>query len=534
MERLFDHEATPLAEVTFCVVDLETTGTDSYEGAITELGAVKVRGGEVLGTFQTLIDVGTAIPPAVSALTGITAEVLVRAPRVEPVLAAFAEFAGGCVLVGHNVGFDAAFLRAAFARAGWPPGAHPLVDTCALARRLLAGEADDCRLGTLAARYALPHQPTHRALEDAWATVDLLHLLLERAAAWGVVALDDLLALPVVARQRHATKLRLARDLDRGPGAFLFTGRGGDALVVGAAANVRAAVRAWFGPDAPRGAEAVRRELQAVHAVACSSELEAAVRAVRWRHRHDPRAQRRDPLGPRGRPYVVASGGGARGRVRLRVARVAAAVDGPWLGPFPSGADARAVVRALAVLGSWGAAALGRAVTSGGTEVLEPLRDRLGALAAAERYEEAAVARDELALVTAAFEQRQARDRLRASGTLLVRFPDGARAELRCGLLARAAAPGGPWYSLDDDAGDGEPSDGPPTPAVADELALVSEWLAAHQELAVACPPDDDERWAGAARAGAGLDASPRASAPPAVATSPDRSRAGPDAPPIA
>jgi hypothetical protein len=162
------------------------------------------------------------------------------------------------------------------------------------------------------------------------------------------------------------------------------------------------------------------------------------------------------------------------------------------------------------------------------------LRDRLLALAAAERYEEAAVARDELALVTAALALRRAQDRLRASGTLLVRFPDGAAAELRGGLLARAAALGGRWYELDDEPGGAEPGEGPPAPAVADELTIVSEWLAAHQELAVACPPDDDERWAGAARAGAGLDASPRASAPPAIATSPDRGGAGPDGPSIA
>jgi hypothetical protein len=219
------------------------------------------------------------------------------------------------------------------------------------------------------------------------------------------------------------------------------------------------------------------------------------------------------------------------------VARVAAAVDGAWLGPFTTGADARAVVRALAVLGPWGAAVLGRAIASGGAEVLEPLHDRLGALAAAERYEEAAVARDELALVTAALAWRRTQDRLRASGRTVVRFADGARAELRGGVLARASAPGGPWYELDDVPEAPQWADGPqapPVPAVADELAVVSEWLVAHPELVVACPPDDDERWAGAARAGAGLDASPRADAPPAIASSPDRATTGPDGPAVA
>src|SRR5512134_1906876 len=117
-QRSFDDLGTPLHDVTFCVVDIETTGGAAADGGITEVGAVKVRGGECLGTFQTLVNPGRAIPPNVSLLTGLTDALVATAPRVERVLDSLMTFLGPGVLVGHNVGFDLAFLRAALARDG--------------------------------------------------------------------------------------------------------------------------------------------------------------------------------------------------------------------------------------------------------------------------------------------------------------------------------------------------------------------------------------------------------------------------------
>jgi DNA polymerase-3 subunit epsilon len=155
VQRSFDELGTPLAEVTFAVVDLETTGGSPNEDAITEIGAVKVRGGECLGTFHTLVNPGSAIPPAITVLTGITAAMVAPAPRVHAVLPALAEFLGGTVVVGHNIRFDLGFLNAAFGRDGWPRLPNPSVDTAALARRLVRDEVPNCRLGTLADRFRL-------------------------------------------------------------------------------------------------------------------------------------------------------------------------------------------------------------------------------------------------------------------------------------------------------------------------------------------------------------------------------------------
>ena len=82
----FDELGTPLREVTFVVLDLETTGGSAERDRITEVGAVKVRGGERIGELATLVDPGTGIPPQVVALTGITTALVTGAPRLPQVL----------------------------------------------------------------------------------------------------------------------------------------------------------------------------------------------------------------------------------------------------------------------------------------------------------------------------------------------------------------------------------------------------------------------------------------------------------------
>src|SRR5262245_50645935 len=166
VQRSFDDLGTPLADVTFCVLDLETTGGGRLSDTITEVGAVKVRGGECLGTFQTLVNPGRAIPPQITMLTGLTDALVARAPRIEAVLPSLLEFLRGTVLVGHNIGFDVAFLRRAFEAAGHGRYDPVRVDTVALARRLVRDEVPDCRLGTLASRFRLDHKPNHPALGD--------------------------------------------------------------------------------------------------------------------------------------------------------------------------------------------------------------------------------------------------------------------------------------------------------------------------------------------------------------------------------
>src|SRR6056297_508883 len=207
-QRSFDELGRPLHDVTFCIIDLETTGGNRNDDMITEVGAVKVRGGEFLGTFQTLVNPGRAISPQITMLTGLSDVLVATAPRIESVLPSLLDFVGDAVIVGHNVGFDVGFLRAACERAQRAPIDATVIDTVTLARRLVRDEVPDCKLATLAARFRLDHRPSHRALDDALATADLLHLLIERAAGLGVLGLDDLTAVTELGGHPHAGKLK--------------------------------------------------------------------------------------------------------------------------------------------------------------------------------------------------------------------------------------------------------------------------------------------------------------------------------------
>ena len=234
------------------MLDLETTGGSAQRDAITEVGAVKVRGGEQLGELATLVDPGTGIPPQVVALTGITTALVTGAPRLPQVLPSVLEFLAGAVLVAHNAPFDAGFLRAACERHGaaWPR--PPVLCTARLARAVLTrDEAPSVRLGALAELFGTATRPTHRALADARATVEVLHHLLERIGNLGVQSLEELLALvrdsaPHRPTTRQRRNRHLAESVPSAPGVYLFRGDRDEVLYVGTSGDLRRRVRSYF------------------------------------------------------------------------------------------------------------------------------------------------------------------------------------------------------------------------------------------------------------------------------------------------
>jgi len=184
-----------LFDVSFVVVDVETTGGSPATSALTEIAAAKYRGGECTGEFQSLVDPGCSVPPLISLLTGITDDMVLGAPAVSSVLPSLLEFVHGSVIVGHNVRFDLSFLDAALVGSGYEPLGNTTVDTLALARRLVRPDVPNCKLRTLAAALRLEHLPSHRALDDVRATADLLHRLIEHASGYDVFVLGDLVDL---------------------------------------------------------------------------------------------------------------------------------------------------------------------------------------------------------------------------------------------------------------------------------------------------------------------------------------------------
>ena len=522
IQRSLEDLGTPLADVTFCIVDLETTGLSPSECSITEIGAVRFRGGECLGTFQSLVDPGSAVPPSITVLTGITSAMLVDAPRIAEVLPSFLEFLGDAVVVGHNVRFDLSFLDAALGDTGRPRLSNRSIDTCGLARRLIREEVPDCRLGTLATRLRLEHQPSHRALDDALATGDLLHLLIERAGSLGVTGLDDLLALPTMAGHPQADKLRMTDSLPRSPGVYLFRGRRGEVLYVGRATNLRARVRSYFSTDTRRKTGQMLRETARIDHLACGSTLEAAVLEIRLIHRHEPRFNRQ---GTTWRRYAYVKLSLGERFPRLSAARILKDDGGLYIGPLASTSSTRTVIDAIhsvvplrrcngraphgpgagpcvpAQLGlgtcpcsgevdeDHYARIVARAVTGLTTRpdlLIDPLADRMRALAAEERYEEAEEVRCLAAALAGALRRQNRLGRLRESGRLQVRSPGRGGAEFNDGLLVQAwgdEAVGHPTLEFPPASGE-RPVPGEPIPRdIADELNCVAAWLDSESHL---------------------------------------------------
>lgn len=296
MQQTFDELGTLLREVTFVVVDLETTGGSATGGSsITEIGAVKVRAGDVLGEFQTLVRPTRAIPPFISVLTGITNQMVAGAPTIGAALPAFLEFASGTVLVAHNAPFDVGFLRhfAAELMIEWPR--FPVLDTAKLARRVVTrDDAPNCKLSSLATLFHATTTPNHRALSDARATVDVLHGLMERLGNLGVHTLEELQTFSSRVSVGQRKKRHLAEQLPHKPGVYLFRDARGQVLYVGTSKDLRTRVRTYFTASETRSRMGEMVALAArVEAVVCTTALEAEVRELRLIAEHKPRYNRR-------------------------------------------------------------------------------------------------------------------------------------------------------------------------------------------------------------------------------------------------
>jgi len=345
VQASFDELGTPLREVTFCVVDLETTGGAPDSAAITEIGAVKVRMGEVLGEFQTLVNPGESIPPFIAVLTGITDAMVASAPTPGEAVVSFLEFARGCALVAHNAPFDIGFLRAAALAHGYTWPSFDVIDTARLARRVLTrDEAPNCRLETLARLFRSRHTPVHRALADARATVDVMHGLFERLGPLGVQTLEELSTFSSLVSPAQRRKRHLADKLPHAPGVYLFLDDRGRVLYVGKSQDVRSRVRSYFTASETRSRMGEMVRLAAdVRAIECATPLEAEVRELRLIAAHKPRYNRRSRFPERASWLKVT----VEPFPRLSLVRDVKADSATYCGPFGSRRVAEQAIAAL-------------------------------------------------------------------------------------------------------------------------------------------------------------------------------------------
>lgn len=335
----------PLIATTFCVVDLETTGGSASDLDITEIGAVKVRGGEVIGEFHTLVNPGRPIPAFISVLTGITDLTVATAPALSAIFGSFMDFAHDCVMVAHNAGFDIGYLKAAAHALDYAWANPPVLDTVKLSRALLSkSEVRNHKLGTLAQYFHSPTTPTHRALDDARATVVVLHGLFERLGSLGVVGLNETLNFSSKVTSAQISKRHLANDLPQCPGAYFFQDQAGKTLYVGTSTNIRKRVRTYFTASEKRARMSeMIAAAQSVQAVPCATTLEAAIRELRLIAEHQPPYNRRSKF-PERQGWLKLTDEFAPRISQVRSTTAANSDGASYLGPLPNSVSRRIAV----------------------------------------------------------------------------------------------------------------------------------------------------------------------------------------------
>ncbi len=295
-----------IADATFVVTDVETTGTAADTDRLLELGAVKVRDGQVVDRFQELVNPEESVPGRITELTGITTGMVFEAPLVREVLPEYLAFLGDGILTAHNLSFDQSFLNAELERAGREPVSNETLCTLRLARRLLPG-LDSKGLGRLVQFYDLNVDGRHRALGDAEATTHVLRRLLSQLAfeheidtVEGLLRFQHQSYQTVRAVPGHIENIReeMLPKAPDAPGVYVMKNGSDTPLYIGKAKCLEDRLRSHFTAVESSGARK-RKMLQKVRSVeweGTDTELEAILLESRRIKAEKPRynrAQRR-------------------------------------------------------------------------------------------------------------------------------------------------------------------------------------------------------------------------------------------------
>jgi len=187
---VYNEEHRKLEDDTYVVFDVETTGLSAVYNTIIELGAVKIKGGEVIDKFERFSNPGYPISALITKLTGITDDMVKDAPSVTEAVTDFTDWIGDSILVAHNASFDMGFLYEAQKKADLPKVFYPVIDTLELAR-FIHPEMGNHRLNTLTKKYNIELTNHHRAIYDAEATGHLFLRLLEESEEKDILYMDD-------------------------------------------------------------------------------------------------------------------------------------------------------------------------------------------------------------------------------------------------------------------------------------------------------------------------------------------------------
>jgi DNA polymerase III subunit epsilon len=258
----------------YAIVDIETTGGHASSNGITEIAIILHNGVEEEGRYETLLNPGMALPRYITALTGITNKMLIRAPRFEDVAHQVYNLLQGRIFVAHNVNFDYSFIRHHLSACGYDLHQRKLC-TVRMSRKIFPG-LRGYSLGKLCLAFSIPNEQRHRAMGDAQATARLFSTLLANDHA-GIVSQ----MLKAGSRESYLPMHLDAAAIDQlplTPGVYYFHNNKDKVIYVGKAVNLRKRVTSHFSNNAPSRRK--QELIQQVHRISfeeCGSDFTASL-----------------------------------------------------------------------------------------------------------------------------------------------------------------------------------------------------------------------------------------------------------------
>lgn len=258
----------------YAIVDIETTGSYASANGITEISVHLSDGQSVTGKYSTLINPGQPIPPYITAMTGITNQMVAEAPRFEEVAENIFNLFHEKIFIAHNVNFDYSFVKSHLQKAGYELNI-PKLCTVRLSRKIFPGFAS-YSLGRLCHSLGIEINIRHRAGGDAEATTKLFHLLLqndtENFIQKSLQRNSKEWILPPHVPKEHFDALPYT------PGVYYFHDEKGKVVYVGKANNIRYRVNSHFSNNSSgRQKQNFMRHIHAISHQCCGTELMACI-----------------------------------------------------------------------------------------------------------------------------------------------------------------------------------------------------------------------------------------------------------------
>ena len=275
--QLLEHR---IQDITFCVVDVETTGLHSTQNRIIEIGIVKIRNGKILERFNSFINPGTKIPPFITQITNITDEDVYEAPFFEDIAQSILDFFEDSILVGHNLQFDFSFIKHEFQRAGIETFNPIKVCTLKLSRKLYP-ELKSKSLEKVAHHLHLRTEDLHRAVADAELTVKIYLKILKFLEAQKISTLSALMnyqltpGLSITAKEANSSIAQHLAEVPTLPGVYFFLNGKNEIIYVGKAKSLIARLQSYFYSTAQRKSKKILRLAKKIQFQTTGSELTA-------------------------------------------------------------------------------------------------------------------------------------------------------------------------------------------------------------------------------------------------------------------